>query len=126
MGWVLVIDEDQDESAWIERVARTHGHRTQVFDGVYAAREALARGAGLVIVSAGKQGERAEARLRVLEREGVDAGRILLVLGGLRSDGPRNAFTGRLAGILRRPLGLDILTEHLQSAFSAPSPTTGR
>jgi len=126
MGWVVVIDEDRDESAWIERVARTHGHCTQVFEEVHAARQALTRAAsGLVIVSAGKQGERAKARLDVLESEGVDAGRILLVMGGLRTVGLREAIPGRLAGIVRRPVGLDILTEHLQRAFSTPSPSLG-
>jgi hypothetical protein len=114
MGLVWVIDEDREEGAWIERVSRTLGHRTRAFAG---AREAVSDMGvplpDLAFVSAGKQGERAEERLLLMEAAGLLERRVLLVAGGSHAGRLRRLHGHRVAGVLKRPLGLDILARHL-------------
>jgi|GEM_PF-3003210 len=120
MAFVWVIDEDREEAAWIERVARNLGHRTRVFPAVRAAVPGLRAGPpDIAFVSAGKQGERAEERLRVMEAEGLPAGRVLLVAGGPQAGRLRRRHEHRLAGVLKRPLGLEVLAFHLSRTGGA-------
>jgi len=121
MAFVWVIDEDREEAAWIERVSRTLGHRTRAFPGVRSAVPYLRSGApDIAFVSAGKQGERAEERLRIMEAEGLAARCVLLVAGGTQAGRLRRMHGHRLAGVLKRPLGLEVLALHLGRAGTAP------
>jgi len=121
MAFVWVIDEDREEAAWIERVSRTLGHRTRMFPGAREAITGLREDPpDIAFVSAGRQGERAEERLRVMEAGGLPAGRVLLVAGGPQAGRLRRMHGHRLAGVLNRPLELEVLALHLGRKGAAP------
>ncbi len=114
MSRVWVIAEDREEAAWIQRVAGVLGHVTRVFPAARNLTAALAaEPPDAAFVSAGKQGERAEDRLRILETAGLELERVLLVAGGLQAGLLRRRHGHRLGAVLNRPLGLEDLVRYL-------------
>lgn len=115
MARIWVIDEDREEAAWIRRVAGAFGHVIRVFPAACGLSAALAADPpDVAFVSAGKQGERTEGRLRILEAAGFELERVLLVAGGLQAGPLRGRHGHRLAAVLKRPLGLEDLVRHLE------------
>ncbi len=92
MGLVLLIEEDADSGALIERLLVRQGHEVANFSREAEALRWLAGGApDLAVVSAGKYGERARSLLSALKAAGVDGRRIVLIssagaLAALRRD----------------------------------------
>ena len=122
MAWLLVIDEDQDEAAFIERIARKQGYRTIAMPHERSLGSVLQTSPSpqWVVVSAGKQGELAERRLEILEQEGVDPRRVLLITGARQAAGLGRTHASRFADVLVRPLGLEPLEARIGRAFPGP------
>ncbi|MGD8388720.1 MAG: hypothetical protein PVG49_16355 [Desulfobacteraceae bacterium] len=119
MAWLLVIDEDQDEAAFIERIARKQGYRTTSLSHERFLDVVLEESSPQwVVVSAGKHGELAGQRLDTLEREGVNPGRVLLITGAQQAARLGKEHALRFGSVLVRPLGLEPLERQIGRASS--------
>ena len=118
MAWLLVIDEDRDEAAFIERIARKQGYLTKAFPHERSLGSVLQRTSPQwVVVSGGKHGELAGKRLETLEREGVDPKRVLLIIGAQQAARLGKEKALGFVNVLVRPLGLEPLEEQIGKAF---------
>ncbi len=79
MALFLIIDEDVDSGNLTRRRLSRRGHEVKAFTGTEEALKWLKRNApDLILVSAGKYGEKAGVHLRSLEKAGVRGADIVL------------------------------------------------
>ncbi len=119
MALVLLIDEDSDFSALVERVIRRQGHRVANFASTERALEWVKENnPDLAIISAGKHGERAKELLPKLDSAGLKASSLILSTGISSASEVKRLFSDRVRMVLPKGSDLEEVERLVNSALS--------
>jgi len=119
MSLLLIIDEERDTCALMERVLIRDGHLVATFTRPGDALKWLKNNSpDLVIVSAGKHGEKGKELLGMLKKAGVEGSEIVLSAGVGSLAGVRKEFASVVRDILVKPANLENLEAVVKSSIS--------
>ena len=119
MAMLLIIDEERDTCALMERVLTRDGHLVATFTRPGDALKWLKDNSpDLVIVSSGKHGEKAKELLEMLKKAGVEGTDIVLRAGVGSLVRVRKAFAGKFRDVLVNPADLENLKAVVRSSIS--------